>query len=88
MFMVRWEGRPPTDRDDWIETMRPVFQGAGGAYYVRFYQGEAGWRFDLECHDEPRPQGELIANGPEGTRYNLYRALVARQKPVDPRWEP
>jgi hypothetical protein len=87
MFMVRWDGKPPADRDEWIEAMRPVFLGAAGAYHVRFYPADRGWKFDLEWHNDPRVAGDLIANGPESVRFNLHQALLEAGKPLDPAWE-
>ncbi len=87
MFMVHWEGSPPADRAEWIAAMKPVFQGAAGAYHVNFQRGKAGWRFDLEWRADSSLSDSLIANGPDGIRYNLYRALVDQGKALDPHWE-
>lgn len=87
MFMVRWEGAAPADRAEWIRAMAPVFEGAAGAYHVRFYRGPAGWRFDLEWRPEPAAEEPLLANGPEAVRFNLHAVLTEQGKPLDPRWE-
>lgn len=87
MFMARWDGDLPADRAEWMALMQPVFEGAGGAYLVRFYRGEAGWKFDLDWRPDPRAEHGLLANGPESVRFNLYRALIEQGKPLDPHWE-
>lgn len=88
MFMVRWDGDPPADRAEWMKVMRPVFEGAAGAYHVRFYPGQGGWRFDLEWRPDPQPQSGMLANTPEAVRFNLHLVLVEQGMPVDPHWEP
>jgi hypothetical protein len=30
MFIVRWKGDPPADKQDWIRVLRDVMTGAGG----------------------------------------------------------
>jgi len=88
MFMVRWDGDPPADRAEWMKAMRPVFEGAAGAYHVRFYRGEAGWKFDLEWRPDPRAEEAMLANSAESVRFNLHLALIEQGKPLDPHWEP
>ncbi len=85
--MVRWDGTPPADRAEWIRAMAPVFEGAAGAYHVRFYRGPSGWKFDLEHRPDPAADGALLANSPESVRYNLHALLREQGKPLDPDWE-
>ena len=85
--MVGWEGRPPPDKVEWIDAMKPVFHGATGTYHIRFRPGPNGWRFDLKCRDlvvvdDP----DVVSNSPETIRFNLVQALRERGKPVDPDW--
>jgi len=85
--MVAWEGRPPGDKAEWIEAIKPVFAGAAGTFRVSFRPGPNGWRFDLEVRDDALPESlGVIANSPETIRFNLVQALKEKGKPVDPDW--
>ena len=87
MFMVAWEGKAPADKAEWIEVLRGVFTGTSGNYRVRFHPGPAGWRFEIECRDEPNVELlGVVANSPETVRFTLVQALREAGKPVDPDW--
>jgi hypothetical protein len=87
MFMVRFDGTPPADKQEWIEILRDVFASTLGSWRIRFYQGAQGWRFDLEFReDRGMAQGEILANSPESIRFNVYKSLADRGKPVDANW--
>ena len=87
MFIVAWEGDPPEDSAEWIDILRQVFAGTSGSYRVRFRPGRAGWRFTIECRDEPDREGlDAVANSPETIRFTLVQALLEEAKPVDPHW--
>jgi len=87
MVMVRWDGEPPPDKMEWIQILGQVFASTYGSYRVRFYPGEAGWKFSLECRkDLGIQEGEILANSAESVRFNLYQALVERGKPLDSNW--
>ena len=77
--ITRWDGTPPDDRAEWIRAMAPVFEGAAGAYHVRFYRGPSGWKFDLEHRPDPAegPRHTLVARFGGAARSVAPRALIA-----------
>lgn len=87
MFIVAWDGEPPKDKGEWIQILQEVFAGASGTYRLRFHPGPRGWRFDLECRDDPTPaRADVIANSPQTVRFTLVQALREKGKPIDPDW--
>jgi len=85
MFIVRWDGESPPDKEEWITVLREVLSSELGSYRLRFYPTEAGWRFDLDWRPEREAKGDaVIANSPESVRFNVYEALVRAGKPLDP----
>jgi hypothetical protein len=89
MFIVSFDGGAPDDKAEWIAILCEALAGELGAYRVRLYRAEKGWRFSLEWRPESDPQGEpLLANGPAAAAFNVYRLLEQRGKPVDPTWRP
>jgi len=89
MFIVSWEGEPPSDRSEWIRVLREVLLTAAGSYRVRFFQTPAGWRFEADPRTDlgPPHQGE-ITNTAESVRFNLQYLLAERGMPMDPGWDP
>lgn len=84
MFILHWDGEPPTDREEWIEIMREVFRSASGSYRIRFRPGPGGWRFELEWREDLGPRGEgVVARSPESMRSALHNALTSRGKRLD-----
>jgi len=89
MFIVAWEGTPPSDKAEWIAVLRQVLAGELGSYRVVFQRHEQGWRFSLEWRrGEPAEDEAVIANSPEGVAYNIYFNLVGNGKPMDATWKP
>jgi len=88
MFIVAWEGTPPPDKAQWIETLREVLAGELGSYRIVFRRGAHGWRFELEWRDDGNADAEAVANSPDSVAYNIYVTLVAGGKPLDPDWRP
>lgn len=87
MFIVRWKGEPPRDKEDWIHVLRDVMAGSGGSYRIWFYPGRQGWKFDFEWRPDSGPDANgLLSNSPETLRFNVYQSLVERGKPMDPDW--
>ena len=87
MVMVRWDGEAPSDKMEWMEILRDVFASTYGSYRVRFYPGDGGWRFALECREDlGMQQGEILANSAASIRFNVYQALVEKGKPLDSNW--
>ena len=87
MFIVRWEGGAPADKEEWNEVMREVFMGASGSYRVVFRRGRRGWLFDLDCRESlGTPTDDMVANSPDSIRFTLHKSLVGRGKPLDPDW--
>lgn len=87
MFIVHWDGQPPPDKEEWIDILKEAFEGSSGSYRILFCPGPNGWRFDFEWRADLGTVGsDMLANTPESMRFNLYQALVARGKPVDPDW--
>jgi hypothetical protein len=87
MFMVRWDGEPPADKQEWIEILKDVFASTYGSYRVRFSPGPQGWKFALEFREDlGMPEGEILANSAESVRFNVYQALAERGKPLDANW--
>ena len=89
MFIVAWEGTPPPDKAQWIETLREVLAGELGSYRVVFRRAARGWRFELEWRDDGRTgEAEVVANSPDSVGYNIYVTLLGSGKPLDPGWLP
>jgi hypothetical protein len=89
VFIVKWEGKSPEDKAEWVATLREALSGELGSYLVRFYQAEAGWRFALEYRpDEQPPAEDVMTNGPESVAFNIHQLLSDRGKPIDPTWTP
>jgi hypothetical protein len=87
MFIVRWKGDTPADKDDWIQVLRDVMAGSDGSYRIWFYPGGQGWKFDFEWRPDAGPDAHgLLANSPETMRFNVYQSLVERGMPMDPDW--
>jgi hypothetical protein len=89
MFIVKWAGRPPGDKEEWITILRDTLASELGSYRVVFKHSGSGWRFDLEWRaDERAGDDGLIANTPDSVAYNIYVNLADGGKPVDPGWRP
>jgi hypothetical protein len=89
MFIVRWKGRGPADRTEWIAILREALSGELGSYCVNFFMAEKGWRFTLDYRPEDQPQEELVmANSPETVAFNIHQLLSQKGKPIDPTWVP
>ncbi len=89
MFIVAWEGQPPSDKSEWIEILREVLAAELGSYRVVFKKVARGWRFALEWRDDQPARDEaVIANTPESVAYNIYVTLAGTGKPIDPTWRP
>ena len=89
MFIVRWEGKAPADKAEWVVVLREVLSGELGSYYVRFRRGPRGWRFALDWRPEARTKEEdLVTNTPDSVAFNLFELLLERGKPVDRGWNP
>lgn len=89
MFIVRFDGGAPEDKAEWIAILGEALAGELGAYRVRLYRAEKGWRFSLEWRPEPGRQGQALgADGAPAAALSLYRLLEQRGKPVDPSWRP
>jgi hypothetical protein len=89
MFIVKFDGGAPEDKAEWIAILREALAGELGAYRVRLYRAEKGWRFKLEWRPEPdAPAPPPAADGPAAAALNVYRLLERRGKPVDPTWRP
>jgi hypothetical protein len=88
MFIVRWKGEPPDDKEDWINVLRDVVTGAGGSYRIWFYPGPHGWKFDFEWRQGRggSDDDDMLSNSPETLRFNVYQSLLERGKPMDPDW--
>ena len=87
MFMIRFDGTPPADKQEWIEILKDVFASTLGSYRIRFYPGPGGWKFDLEFReDRGMKEGEILANSAESIRFNVYKSLADRGKPLDADW--
>jgi hypothetical protein len=87
MFMVKWDGEPPSDKQEWMDILKDVFASTYGSYRVRFYPGAKGWKFKLEFREDlGMAEGEILANSAESVRFNVYQALVERGKPLDVNW--
>jgi hypothetical protein len=89
VFIVGWEGTPPSDKAEWIAILREVLAGELGSYRVVFQKRAYGWRFNLEWRQGQRADhDEVIANSPESVAYNIYVNLIGSGKPLDPTWKP
>jgi len=89
MFIVKWEGKAPADKKEWVVVLREVLSGELGSYYVCFRRGPKGWRFALDWRPEARTREEdLVTNTPDSVAYNLFEVLLERGKPVDRGWDP
>jgi hypothetical protein len=89
VFIVKWEGRAPSDKAEWISILRETLAAEMGSYRVVFRQSERGWRFNLEWRADERAGEEgLIANTPDSVAYNIYVNLAGGGKPIDPTWRP
>jgi hypothetical protein len=89
MFIVAWEGAPPSDKAEWTEILREVLAGELGSYRVVFRRAARGWRFELEWRDDGRTgDTEVVANSPDSVGYNIYVNLAGNGKPLDPGWHP
>ena len=89
MFIVKWKGSAPPDKDHWIAVLREVLANELGSYRVVFDQREQGWRFRLEWREDAATlDGEVIANTPESVAFNIYVGLTGAGKPIDPTWSP
>jgi hypothetical protein len=89
MFIVGWEGAPPSDKAEWIAILREVLAAELGSYRVVFRKAAKGWRFALEWREgEPAGEDVVIANSPESVAYNIYANLAEGGKPMDTTWKP
>jgi hypothetical protein len=89
MFIVGWDGTPPSDKGEWIDILRDTLASELGSYRVLFTPGPRGWRFALEWREDERALEEgMIANSPESVAFNIYVNLAGGGKPIDPTWKP
>ncbi len=89
MFIVAWQGTPPSDKADWIRILRGVLGGELGSYRIVFTRAKRGWRFSLDWREDVGAQDEaLVANSPESVAYNIYASLAGGGKAVDATWKP
>jgi hypothetical protein len=89
VFIVKWEGRPPADKAEWIAILRDTLASEVGSYRVVFTSFRGGWRFALEWREDERARDEnLVTNSPDSVAYNIYVNLAGGGKPVDPTWRP
>jgi hypothetical protein len=89
MFIVRWEGTPPRDKQEWIDVLRQTLASELGSYRILFRRGRQGWRFTLEWRPEDQMRDDgLIANSPQSVAFNIYQGLTDRAKPLEPGWRP
>src|SRR5512135_3783510 len=89
-MVSRWEGEPPSDKQEWVEVLFDALGEEASFYWVRFYQNPGGWRFDLERHGEtPGPNAwSSYRRADESTALRVFASLVERGKPLDPSWSP
>jgi hypothetical protein len=88
MFIVRWDGDPPQDRQEWVQIVREVLLGASGSYTIRFYPSEAGWKFELDWREDlGTVDQDMVANTPGSVKFNLHETLKQKGKPVAPDWK-
>jgi hypothetical protein len=89
VFIVKWEGRAPPDKAEWIGILRDTLASEVGSYRVVFSAAGGGWRFALEWREDEQARDEgLIANSPDSVAYNIYVNLAGGGKPIDPTWRP
>ena len=89
MFIVRWDGGAPVDKEEWIEILRETLASELGSYRVVFHPGTGGWRFAIEWReDEQFDDQGLIANSPDSVAFNILHGLVDAGKPIEPGWAP
>jgi hypothetical protein len=89
MFIVKWDPKPPPDKQEWVEVLRRTLASELGSYRVLFRKGKAGWRFAVEWRPDHQLRDDgLIANTPETVAFNIYQGLVERAKPLEPGWRP
>jgi len=89
VFIVRWEGRGPSDKAEWIAVLREALSGEPGSYRVCFLRAEKGWRFVIDHRPERALEAEaVITNSPETVAFNIQQLLLDRGKPLDPDWSP
>ena len=89
MFIVKWEGKRPVDRMEWIAILREALCGELGSYRVSFFEAEKGWRFTLDFRpQDPPPDEPILANTPKTVAFNIHQLLTDQGKPIDPTWVP
>jgi TonB family protein len=88
-MVLRWEGGPPPDGQEWVDVLSRALGQESGFYWVRFYRQPGGWRFDLERRSEPGPEGGSgYRRADESVLHRAFTALAESGKRLDPSWSP